>query len=154
MNHVNHEQRGPMSNQKLIVVLAVSLVALVALIGVLVQTVLQEKEELTAQYDELNNLHTMYAQLDDSYRAALSDLEYYKGGNVEMNAIIDLQKAELTALRNEIADLLKNRGRLSEAKRKITQLKDQATAYLIEIEALEKEKMRVSRVRMNARFIF
>ena len=90
--------------------------------------------QLTNQLDETSKLKL---ELEQQYNESLSKLEEMRGDNEEMNTMIDKQKADLQAQKNQIAGLLKNKGDLSKAKEQIAQLVSQRDQFMAQLEELK-----------------
>ncbi len=106
-------------------------------IGFLAWSNHQKSKHLEQSYLEVNEAHTLNAELETSYNNAITELESLKGANAEMNALIEKQQAELGEQKDKIAGLLKDRSRLNQARKEISNMKTQIESYVAEIEALK-----------------
>lgn len=127
--------------------LAVAAFVIVALLGLNVylwvnkskQT--NENQTLSTKLDETEQLRK---ELEKEYYQALSDLEEMRGSNAEMNALIEKKEQELTAQKNQIEKLLRNKGELDRARREITSLTAKVQEYVAEINQLRQQNEQLS----------
>lgn len=138
-----HPERpsGAGSNRQQVAIAATIGAILLLAIGLLGYSNFQKAQSLEESYAEINTVHTLHAELDDSYQLAIAELESMKGENAEMNTLIEAQKSELESMHSEIAVLLKDRKQLAKARRQLDEMKAQVNGYLAEIEQLKAEKM-------------
>ncbi|MEZ4990027.1 MAG: hypothetical protein R2824_06440 [Saprospiraceae bacterium] len=95
-----------------------------------------ENTELTARYDESEQLK---AELEKQYYEALSELEEMRGSNEELNALIETQKAELKDSKDRIEGLLKDSRNLKAVRSELANLRTQAEGYIAEINQLREQ---------------
>ena len=127
------------SKQRIIAIAAVVIIALLGVnIFLLVNKAKQARlnEGLTAQLDESEQLK---AELEKQYYEALSELEGMRGSNEELNALIEQQKEDLKAQKDQIESLLRDKRNLAAARQKIKELNAQVEQYLAEINQLRSE---------------
>lgn len=110
-------------------------------IGILALQAHKKRNQLTQAYNQLNEVHTLYAALDNEYEAAKEELDYHIGVSKEMNQLIDLQKSELEAQRKDISKLIGNHTQLDKARSELNDLHAQIKTYLMEIDLLQNEKV-------------
>ena len=110
---------------------------MVIVIGFLSWSSFQKSKHLDQAYLEVNEVHTLSAELETSYNNAISELESLKGASSEMNELIEKQQAELGVQKNKIAGLLKDRSKFDQARKEIANMKSQVEGYLAEIEQLK-----------------
>jgi len=91
---------------------------------------------------EVIELQKLNAELDQDYQTAVESLEEMRGDNQQLNSLIDAQKAELTAQKNKINDLIWSKKELDKAKVEIKNLNANVAKYLSEIKEL-KEKNQI-----------
>src|SRR5690606_23545357 len=82
---------------------------------------------------EVIELQKLNAELDQDYQTAVESLEEMRGDNQQLNSLIDAQKAELTAQKNKINDLIWSKKELDKAKVEIKNLNANVAKYLSEI---------------------
>ena len=93
--------------------------------GVLNYTNANNERALEMAYNDLNEAHTIQAELDDNYRHALIEIEDYKSANTEMNALIEEQITELNARKAKIELLLEDRKNLKQARTELADMQVQ-----------------------------
>jgi myosin heavy subunit len=117
-------------------VIAVVLLALCTFLLVRNYNLSKENQQLTANYDESEQLK---ADLEQQYYEALSELEGMRGSNEELNALIEQQKEELTAQKERIDGLIANKSQLKKARAELGKLRGQVDQYVAEINQLRGE---------------
>jgi hypothetical protein len=117
-------------------VIAVVLLALCTFLLIKNNRLSNENEQLTANYDESEELK---ADLEQQYYEALSELEGMRGSNEELNALIEQQKEELTTQKERIGGLIANKSQLKTARRELDKLRGQVDQYVAEINQLRGE---------------
>ena len=130
---------GNTSNQRLIAIATVVIIALLGVIGYLLYTKINQDKLIKQQSEELISTEKLQAQLEKEYYQALADLEEMRGTNEELNALIETQKTELKSQKDRISVLLKNSKDLETARSEIVNLKTGAEKYLAEIKQLREE---------------
>lgn len=83
-------------------------------------------------------------KLDQEYADALIKLEEMRGSNLELNKVIDAQKAQLSQQRAKIDDLIRNKKDLAAAKTQIAAMQNQVNQYLAEIQLLKNDKEKLA----------
>jgi len=79
-------------------------------------------------------------ELENQYNEAIAELDALKGDNDQINALIDQQKAELAAQKNEIGLLLRDQRKLNAARAQVKELKETIAVSIAEIEQLQAEQ--------------
>ena len=123
------------SQQKLLALATVAIIALLGLSAFLIYTKVNQDKLIKKQSAELIEETRLKADLEKEYYQALSDLEEMKGTNSELNAMIETQKAELKKQKERIDSLIKSAKELDRAKEEIAKLR----GYVTEVEKLRKE---------------
>src|SRR5688572_29015780 len=123
------------SQQKLLALATVAIIALLGLSAFLIYTKVNQDKLIKSQSAELIEETKVRADLEKEYYQALSDLEEMRGTNSELNAMIETQKAELKKQKERIDVLIKNAKELERAKEEIAKLR----TYVTEVEKLRKE---------------
>jgi hypothetical protein len=119
-----------------------AIAAIVALAGTNIATwvgLSNKKTELSSTQVELKKEEDLNAQLDTQYKDAVAQLEDMKGKNTELNALIDKQKAELSAQKNKIAGLINVQKDLNGARAELARMKASVQGYLDQIASLEQK---------------
>ena len=86
---------------------------------------------------ELQEAEKLRAELENQYNDAIAELDELKGDNEQINALIDQQKVELMAQKNQIATLLRDKRKYDAARAEIGDLKAKLAGYVAEIEQLK-----------------
>ena len=123
------------SQQKLLALATVAIIALLGLSAFLIYTKVNQDKLIKSQNAELIEETRVKADLEKSYYQALSDLEEMRGNNTELNAMIETQKTELKKQKDRIDVLIKNSKDLEKAREEISRLR----SYVTEVENLKKE---------------
>lgn len=139
MNHQPSPSVTSSPNKNSYVVSGIIGFVLLAVIGLLAYSNVEKRHQLEAAYTEINEAHTLQAELESSVSTALADLESKKGENAEMNTLIEKQQEELEAKRAEITVLLKDKKQLAKARKEITDMRSQIEGYLAQIEQMKIE---------------
>jgi hypothetical protein len=135
---------GNPSNQRLIAIATVVIIALLGCIGYLLYNKINQDKLIKQQSAELISTEKLQAQLEKEYYQALADLEEMRGTNEELNALIETQKGELKSQKERISGLLKTAKDLEIAKEEINKLKQMAEKYVSEISKLRDENTTLS----------
>lgn len=123
------------SQQKLLALATVAIIALLGLSAFLIYTKVNQDKLIKKQSAELIEETRLKADLEKEYYQALSDLESMRGSNSELNAMIETQKAELKKQKDRIDTLIKSSKELERAKEEIAKLR----SYVTELEELRKQ---------------
>jgi myosin heavy subunit len=123
------------SQQKLLALATVAIIALLGLSAFLIYTKVNQDKLIKKQSAELIEETRLKADLEKEYYQALSDLEEMRGTNSELNAMIETQKTELKKQKDRIDSLIKSAKELDRAKEEIAKLR----TYVTEVEKLRKE---------------
>ena len=97
-------------------------------------------KDLEATNLKLEQTIQLKDSLDTQFSEAMLELEDMKGTNVELNEIINQQKADLTKQKNRIAGLISSKRKLSEAREEIANLSTRVEQYIAQINRLQGEK--------------
>lgn len=117
-----------------------AIAGIVALAGTNIATWIglsNKKQDLTVTQTALQKEEDLNAQLDQQYKEAINQLEEMKGKNTELNALIDQQKAELSAQKGKISDLINVKKDLSSARTELSRMKATIQGYVDKIAQLE-----------------
>lgn len=123
------------SQQKLLALATVAIIALLGLSAFLIYTKVNQDKLIKKQSAELIEETRLKADLEKEYYQALSDLEEMRGNNSELNAMIETQKAELKKQKERIDVLIKNSKELEKAREEIAKLR----VFVTEVETLRRE---------------
>ena len=140
---------GNPSNQRLIAIATVVIIALLGCIGYLLYNKINQDKLIKQQSAELISTEKLQAQLEKEYYQALADLEEMRGTNEELNALIDTQKGELKSQKDRISVLLKNSKDLEIARSEMARMKSNAEKYLAEISTLREENTVLSQTNVQ-----
>ena len=94
-------------------------------------------EQKVAEMEEATKLRN---ELDNQFNQAIAELESLKGENEQINALIEQQKAELTAQKSRIAALLHDKRQFDAARADLQDLKTKVALYIADIEQLRAEQ--------------
>lgn len=125
------------SQQKLLALATVAIIALLGLSAFLIYTKVNQDKLIKKQNAELIEETRLKADLEKEYYQALSDLEEMRGTNSELNAMIETQKTELKKQKDRIDSLIKSAKELDRAKEEIAKLR----TYVTEVEKLRRENV-------------
>jgi myosin heavy subunit len=121
------------------VIITVGLLMLVA-VGWLTYNSISTTRSLEQKVAELEEAEKLRLELENQYNQALAELESLKGENAQINALIDQQKAELLAQKDQISGLLRDKRQLDAARAEIQNLKTKVAEYIAQIEQLRAEQ--------------
>jgi len=123
------------SQQKLLALATVAIIALLGLSAFLIYTKINQDKLIKSQSSELIEETRLKADLEKEYYQALSDLEEMRSNNTELNAMIETQKTELKSQKDKITGMIATSKDLAKAREEITKLR----AYVTEVENLRKQ---------------
>lgn len=123
------------SQQKLLALATVAIIALLGLSAFLIYTKVNQDKLIKSQSAELIEETKLKADLEKTYYQTLSELEEMRGNNSELNAMIETQKTELKKSKDRIDALIKTSKDLEKAKEEISRLRQ----YVTEVEELKKQ---------------
>ena len=89
---------------------------------------------------ELQEAEKLRIELDNQYNEAMAELDALKDDNGQINALIDQQKAELLAQKNQISVLLRDKRKYDAARAEIRDLREKLAGYVAEIEQLQADQ--------------
>lgn len=115
----------------------VTIIILLGIIGFLLVNNSQKTQLTQQQAQELDEAEKLRIDLENQYFEAISELEAQRGTNEELNAMIERQKQELLAQKNQITQLLNTRSELNKARQQIAEMKINIDRYLTEIRDLK-----------------
>ena len=98
-------------------------------------------EQKVAELAEADRLKT---ELDNQFNQAVAELETLKGDNEQINAMIEQQKTELAAQKNQISSLLRDQKQFEAARSEIAGIKAKVAQYIADIETLKAEQEQLS----------
>jgi hypothetical protein len=96
--------------------------------------------QLEQKVAELEESEKLKAELEGQYNQAIAELDALKGDNEKINALIDEQKAELVAQKEQITVLLRDKKQMDAARREIAGLKSKVAAYIAQVDQLKAEQ--------------
>ena len=96
--------------------------------------------QLEQKVAELEESEKLKAELEGQYNQAIAELDKLKGDNEQINLLIDQQKAELEAQKDQITVLLRDKKKLDAARREIAGLKTKVAGYIAQVEQLKSEQ--------------
>lgn len=123
------------SQQKLLALATVAIIALLGLSAFLIYTKVNQDKLIKSQNSELIEETRLKADLEKEYYKALSDLEEMRSNNSELNAMIETQKTELKAQKDKIATMITTAKDLQKAREEIARLR----VFVTEVENLKKQ---------------
>ncbi len=124
--------------------------ALIAIIGLLGLNAYQWyvnsqlKNDNKIAQEELLEAEKIQVELDQDYQAALESLEEMRSDNIDLNKLIDSQKAELSSQKDKINNLIWSKRELTKAKAEIKRLTTDNNNFLSEIIKLKEENSNLS----------
>ncbi len=127
------------SQTQLIAVAAVTVLALLGVIGWLYNSNSQKTKLIEKHKMEIDEAAQVKAELEKEYYEALADLEELRGDNTDLNALIEKQKEELKSQKNQISGLIGSKRDLAAAREEIKLLKESAETALAELTKLREE---------------
>jgi len=98
-------------------------------------------EQKVAQLQEAEKIRS---QLENQFNEAIAELDNLKSDNEQINALIDQQKAEIEAQKNQIVGLLRDKRQYDAARAEIKELKAKLAGFIADIEQLESDKEMLS----------
>jgi len=120
------------------VLITVGLLMLVA-VGWLTYNSMSMTRALEQKVAELEEAEKLRSELENQYNQAIAELESLKGDNEQINALIEQQKLELSAQKDQITVLLRDKRQFDNARAEIGNLKAKVAGYIAEIEQLGAE---------------
>jgi hypothetical protein len=123
--------------------LPIAIVAGLLLLGVaawLTYNSMSTTRLLEQKVAELEESEKLKAELEGQFNQAIAELDALKGENEHINALIDQQKAELEAQKEQITLLLRDKKKLDAARREINGLRAKVSEYIAQVEQLRAEQ--------------
>ena len=127
------------SNSNLFAIAMVAILGLLGLSGYLFYANQGLKQTTEKLAQDVNEKGILYDELNDTYNSAVTELEEMKGNNEELNALIEKQKDELKAKKNQISKLLRTRNDYTKAKTEMQEMRLQLDQYVAEVQQLKAE---------------
>lgn len=138
------------SNQKTYApVLVTALLVLLAISGYLAFDRSQLADSNSQLKSIIKDAETVQADLQISYDDINEQLDGMKSDNVELNALIEEQKSQLSKQKKKITGLLWTENKWKEAKKEITNLEAMGAKYLSEIRTLQEENVLLAEANLN-----
>jgi hypothetical protein len=125
------------------VVLSIGFLMLVA-VAWLTYSSISTTRALEQKVADLEEAEKLRMELENQFDAAIAELDKLKGDNEQINALIEQQKAELEAQKNQISGLLREKKQLDAARAEIANLKTKVAQYVADIEQLRAEQEQLS----------
>lgn len=128
-------------------IIAFAILAIIVLLGTTAYFWHQSrnlKKEVVKYDNELSQLTDTQLKLEMDYDEAVKSLEELKTDNVDLNRLIDQQKAELTVQKNRINNLLRTSRDYEAAKLEIAKFREQAEVYVQEINDLKAQNIELT----------
>lgn len=132
------------SNQRLIAIAIVVIIALLGLNGYLWYTKITQDRLIDKHSTELIETEKLQAELERTYYESLSELEEMRTANGELNAIIDAQKDDLKAQHARISSLVLTEQNFEEAKVELNNLRKMRDKYIAQIKGLKDENQELA----------
>ena len=132
------------SNQRLIAISIVVIIALLGINGYLWYTKINQDKLIHKHSSELIKTEKELAVLERTYYEYLSELEEMRTANGELNAIIDAQKADLKAQRDRISTLILTEKDFEQADVELNKLRKMRDRYVAQITRLKEENEQLS----------
>ena len=120
----------------------IGIIAIIALLAVnawLFYDKYKNEKTIDAQTEDLAEAEKLNVELEKQYYETLSQLEEMRGDNEEMNLLIDQQKAELSAQKEDISRMISTTKDYSSIKSRLKDLQTKADGYLAELDALREQ---------------
>jgi len=131
------------SKQRLTAIGAVAIVALLGICAFLMFQNVNNNQTISQQEVKIDEAEKLKLELEKQYYASLSELEEMRGGNEELNAVIDQQKVELKEQKDKIARYIRQgkstKADLAKAREEMTNLRVQMDGYMSENNKLKQD---------------
>jgi len=125
------------SKSNLFAIAMIAILALLGLSGYLFYANQELKQTSEKMAQDINQKTIIYDELNDTYNEAVTELDEMKGNNEELNALIEKQKDELKAKKNQISRLLRTRNDFDKAKTEMGEMRLQLDQYVAEVNELK-----------------
>jgi TolA-binding protein len=96
--------------------------------------------QIVAAETKADDTEKLRLDLEKQYYESLSQLEEMKGSNVELNKVIDAQKAQLSQQKAKIDDLIRTKKDLTKARAEMDTMRTQLNQALAEVQQLRTDK--------------
>ncbi len=137
--YIMTKTKSSQGNKSTVAWLIAAIVGLAGLSGYLAWDRSQLADANTKQQAEILEVEKIQAELEIQYEEATMSLDEMKTDNLQLNQLIDDQKAELASQKKKISNLLWTKKNLDEAKVEIANLQTLTTQYVAEIQTLKDE---------------
>lgn len=127
------------NNSLIPILLSLGFIMLVGIAWLTYQSI-NDTRALEQKVAELQEAEKLRIELETQHEEAVAELESLKSDNEQINALIDQQKIELLAQKNEIARLMRDRNKYNAARSEIKDLKEQLAGFVAEIEQLQADQ--------------
>ncbi len=134
------------SNTSFIAILSVLLLLLLGLVGYQYYQITELKDSLSISKSKMIENEKVQAELNQDYQSALDNLEELRGTNADLNALIDNQKAELTAQKKKVSGLIWTKGELDKARAELEIFRTQAAGYAAQVRELSAKNADLTQV--------
>jgi hypothetical protein len=138
-NYYNSGAPEKNNSKQLLTIAAVAIALLLGTTMFLLFDKFKTDDKLEQTVKQLDSKEAAYDQLNLQHADAVSQLEQMKSNNVELNAKIDEQIAQLTEQKGKIAEFIKQKGDLKAARNQIQDLVRQKDDYVLEVSKLKEE---------------
>lgn len=128
------------SNNTLIPILIAIGVLMLGAVAWLSYDSMKKSRALEQKIATLKESEKIRTELENQYNDAIAELDALKGDNEQINALIDQQKVELEAQKNDIGRLIRDQRNLNAARAQIKELKETIAGSIAEIEQLNAEQ--------------
>lgn len=125
------------SKSNLFAIAMIAILALLGLSGYLFYANQELKQSSEKMAQNINQKTIIYDELNDTYNQAVTELDDMKGNNEELNALIEKQKDELKAKKNQISRLLRTKNDFDKAKTEMSEMRLQLDQYVAEVNQLK-----------------
>jgi predicted nucleic acid-binding Zn-ribbon protein len=127
------------NSKRLLTIAAITIAALLGTTIFLLVNKYKTEDHLEQTVKQLDSKEEAYNALNLQFTDAVSQLEQMKTQNVELNAKIDEQIAQLTEQKAKIAEGIRSKGDLKAARAEIQALVKQKDDYVLEVTKLREE---------------
>ncbi len=111
----------------------------------------QLKQNIENQRQELTQVNEFYDDLEKEFSAATEELNNLKTDNVELNNLIESQKAELRSQKNRIARLARENKDLGQARIELNAIRQRVSSYIAQIEELKSQNQALANSNFSLR---
>lgn len=133
-------------------IIAFAIIAIIALLGTTAYFWVKYNEATKTNQSlstEIKDVTDVKNKLEMDYQQAITSLEELKSDNLELNDLIEKQKAELKIQKDKISKQLAVSKNYEVAKRQIEDLKNQAATYIAQINELKEKNQILTETNMQ-----